>query len=82
MRNRYPGTCYRCGSRVDPGDGHFERFRGTWRTQHAACAIKHRGTPDDQRASERMQKLRLGAQCTGKRAGGRPRKGREDDCGL
>lgn len=42
MRNRYPGTCYRCGKTVDAGDGHFERHNGGWRTQHASCAIAHR----------------------------------------
>lgn len=45
MRNRYSGTCYRCGKHVAPGDGHFERKPGGgWRTQHATCAIKYRGT--------------------------------------
>lgn len=40
MRNRYPGTCYRCGGHVAKGAGHFERHQGGWRTQHADCAIK------------------------------------------
>lgn len=47
MRNKFPGTCYRCGGRVEPGDGHFERFTTTyakWRMQHADCAIAYRGT--------------------------------------
>lgn len=48
MRNKYPGVCYRCGKRVEPGAGHFELIKGTyprrWRTQHAGCAIKYRGT--------------------------------------
>lgn len=39
MRNRYPGICYRCGKRVEVGDGHFERHKGGWRTQHASCCI-------------------------------------------
>lgn len=43
MRNKYSGTCYRCGERVEVGAGHFERHAGGWRTQHASCAIKHRG---------------------------------------
>lgn len=51
MRNRYPGTCYRCNLRVEIGDGHFERFNGRWRTQHAACVIENRGTPDPERES-------------------------------
>jgi hypothetical protein len=42
MRNKYPGTCYRCDRRVDAGEGHFERHGGGWRTQHAHCAIQHR----------------------------------------
>lgn len=42
MRNRFAGTCYRCGKSVAPGDGHFERHQGGWRTQHASCAIEHR----------------------------------------
>jgi hypothetical protein len=47
MRNRYPGTCYRCGKHCAAGDGHFEKIPGTrngWRVQHANCAIKYRGT--------------------------------------
>jgi len=43
VRNRYPGLCYRCGLRVEPGDGHFERLDGGWSTQHAECAIAYRG---------------------------------------
>ena len=50
MRNRYPGTCYRCGKRVEKGEGHFElihkkeRVPGgpAWRTQHADCCIRAR----------------------------------------
>lgn len=44
MRNKYPATCYRCGTRVECGDGHFEKYGGGWRTQHADCAIACRGT--------------------------------------
>ena len=43
MRNRYAGICYRCGARVEPFAGHFERHKGGWRTQHADCAIRWRG---------------------------------------
>lgn len=46
MRNKYPGKCYRCGQLVKAGDGHFERYLGGWRTQHAACAIAHRDNKD------------------------------------
>lgn len=59
MRNKFPGTCYRCGENVEANAGHFERFSqrvhglkwpehlklyGRWLTQHADCAIKYRGT--------------------------------------
>lgn len=44
MRNQHPGYCYRCGGWVEPQAGHFERYNGYWRTQHAQCAIKYRGT--------------------------------------
>jgi hypothetical protein len=42
MRNRYTETCYRCGKPVLPGEGHPERFRGTWRVQHVECCQKAR----------------------------------------
>lgn len=49
MRNRFGGTCYRCGKYIEAGDGHFEalamsKSRRKWRVQHAECAIKYRGT--------------------------------------
>lgn len=42
MRNRYAGICYRCGKKVEPNQGHFERYLGHWRVQHANCAIENR----------------------------------------
>ena len=44
MRNKYPGICYRCGKIVNTNEGHFERYKGSWRVQHAKCAIKFRGS--------------------------------------
>jgi len=46
MRNKYRGTCYRCGEVVEPGEGHFEKdeSKRKWLTQHAECAIAFRGT--------------------------------------
>ena len=41
MRNKYPGTCYRCGLHCKVGDGYFERHQGKWRVQHVSCAMKH-----------------------------------------
>ena len=46
MRNKYPGTCYRCHKRVEKGQGHFERHEGSWRVQHATCAIAGRMNND------------------------------------
>lgn len=37
MRNRYPGTCYKCGKHVDVGFGFFERYHGSWRVQCVKC---------------------------------------------
>lgn len=51
MRNRYPGTCYRCGQFVLAGAGHFERHNGGWRTQHAECAIKFRHLSTEEQAA-------------------------------
>lgn len=66
MRNRFGGSCYRCGKWVEEGEGHFERFRNKWRTQHASCAIEHRGTPDPERAADRHRRLTLLAAGTGR----------------
>lgn len=49
MRNKFGGSCYRCGGWVKPGDGHFERTptpSTKWHVQHAKCAIEMRGVPD------------------------------------
>ena len=65
-RNKYPGTCYRCGKTVPAGEGHFERIpvrkrqdgrapeSGKWRTQHAECAIKYRGTDHHYQSVEKV----------------------------
>ncbi len=50
MRNKRPGTCYRCNLRVEAGQGHFERHAGDWRTQHADCAIRARQAKQEQQA--------------------------------
>ena len=68
MRNKFPGNCYRCGGHVDPGAGHFERFRGGWRVQHAECAIECRGTPDPQRDADALRRNQRLAEGTGKTA--------------
>jgi hypothetical protein len=68
VRNRFGGTCYRCGKWCAPRDGHFERFRRTWRVQHASCAIKLRGTPDPEREAYRLEELKRRATGTGKSA--------------
>lgn len=74
MRNKHPGTCYRCGEHCPAGEGHFERKPGGgWRVQHADCAIKHRGTDvgkpgeSDKREAMRLARLRAQAGQTGKK---------------
>lgn len=67
MRNRFAGTCYRCGQWCAVGDGHFERIGKTWRVQHATCAIEFRGQPDEARAAESLRQLTMKASMTGKR---------------
>lgn len=66
MRNRYPGTCYRCNEWVAAGDGHFEKFKGQWRVQHASCAIQNRGKPDKARIEHMRTKLESKASGTGR----------------
>jgi hypothetical protein len=68
MRNKYPGICYRCQKAVAVGDGHFERFKNGWRTQHASCAIEFRGTPDPEREAEQDKWLHIRARGTGRSA--------------
>lgn len=72
MRNKYPGRCYRCGTNVAVGQGHFERFAGGWRTQHATCAIAFRGKGDAARdrynEKQRERHDEIAAQGTGRSA--------------
>ena len=76
MRNQYPGTCYRCGNRVEAGEGHFEKtpFSRGWRVQHATCAIEHRGTDlgkegeSEKLAEWNLRRLKQRALGTGKSA--------------
>lgn len=68
MRNKHPGRCYRCGEWCAAGDGHFERFAGGWRVQHASCAIKFRGTPDLERQKMNARRENAKMAGTGKQA--------------
>lgn len=67
MRNHFPGICYRCHKPVAIGEGHFERMGRIWRTQHATCAIEHRGEPDPSREAFRHLELLARAKMTGKK---------------
>jgi hypothetical protein len=50
MRNRYPGTCYWCNKKVEPGEGHFERSQIGWRTIHAKpCVFQQRAFKEQAR---------------------------------
>ena len=56
MRNRFAGTCYRCGKTVEPGAGFFEKVNSKrlaalglhtttkFITQHKECSVKWYGT--------------------------------------
>lgn len=76
MRNKFPGTCYRCGKTVEAGQGHFEKtpFTKFWRVQHATCAITYRGTDvgkegeTERRQAWQRRKDEAAAQGTGRRA--------------
>jgi hypothetical protein len=57
MRNKYKGTCYKCGQVVEPGTGHFERHRGGWRTIHANCVFIQRVQKDLVKEDVKMRTL-------------------------
>lgn len=40
MRNKYPGVCFRCGSAVPAGKGHFQREKGRWLIRCLPCVGK------------------------------------------
>ncbi len=46
MRNKYKGVCYKCQKEVLPGQGHFERYKGGWRTIHVEGVFKQRKEKD------------------------------------
>jgi phage pi2 protein 07 len=52
MRNKYEGTCYFCGTKVEKQAGHFERYYGSWRTIHAGCVILNRAIKSYEENSE------------------------------
>lgn len=61
MRNRFEGTCYKCGCHVPVGYGFFERvsFREhgrKWRVQCVKCADGRDVKPDDNEV-KRAQRL-------------------------
>ncbi|HYL35309.1 MAG TPA: hypothetical protein VEV17_05310, partial [Bryobacteraceae bacterium] len=43
MRNKHPGTCYKCSTCGDPDDGYIERHKGGWRVQYVRCKDKEPG---------------------------------------
>lgn len=47
MRNRYPGTCYKCGCQVPIGYGFFERYKGGWRVKCVKCTDGRIVKPND-----------------------------------
>lgn len=59
MRNKYAGICYRCGKAVGVGEGHFERYKGGWRTQHANCCIKAKEEKQKEKSNEPPRRSQL-----------------------
>lgn len=57
MRNRYPGTCYKCGRPFSTGFGFFERYHGSWRVQCVECCDGRRVKETD-REVQRARKKR------------------------
>ena len=57
MRNRYEGTCYKCGGYVPVGYGFFERDRGRWRVQCVKCC-DGRNVKETDNEVERAKRLR------------------------
>ena len=49
MRNKFGGSCYKCGLPVTPGIGHFERHAGRWRVRHGLHSGQGRVTCDEAR---------------------------------
>lgn len=67
MKNRYPGTCYRCGRHCGVGEGLAEKFQGGWRVQHAICAAVAEEA-DPREREKRIEFLRHHALQTGQGA--------------
>ncbi len=68
MRNRFPGTRYRCNTWCPAGEGHFEKIGSHFRVQHATCAIEWRGTPDPVRVERQQRRDQYLATQTGRAA--------------
>ncbi len=66
MRNRYPGTCYKCGKYVDVGFGFFERYHGSWRVQCVKCC-DGRTVRDTDKEVRRAKRLRRNHETGNKR---------------
>ena len=57
MRNRYPGTCYKCGRPVPTGFGFFERYHGSWRVQCVKCC-DGRNVKETDREVQKARKMK------------------------
>ena len=66
MRNRYAGYCYKCGKRVEPGFGFFERHNGAWRVQCVKCC-DGRDVKESDREVQRAIRMRNKGERNGKK---------------
>lgn len=44
MRNRYPGICKDCSSKIEKGEGYFERNNGCWLLSCVLCTARRKQT--------------------------------------
>lgn len=61
MRNKYAGTCYVCGKRVEAGQGHFERKKtGTpgWQVQCAEHPLEKKAAAGSYSAERKLEAIR------------------------
>lgn len=59
-RNKYAGYCYFCGEWIEPGFGHFERYRGSWRIKCVKCASGRTVRETDREVVRVRKKLKDG----------------------
>ena len=80
-KNQFPGTCYKCGTRVETGAGLCSGGPGRWIIEHTTCGIAADGTlaPGWSNVSRARRGYGTTARC--RYCGGTVRGGGCTDCG-